>query len=270
MKMAVGLISIKSMKTIKLYWSSSLKRGRQNVGDSLSPLLVEAISNKSVVHASSTSCDLVAVGSLLQRLKHHFWNRRVHVWGTGFIAQQKCVPNHHYYHAVRGFQSAALIKNAHMHTFGDPGLLVDRLLPDYASVHKKYHIGIIPHYKDQENVNIAKFMERMPHVLFIDILNEPMTFLREVASCEFILSSSLHGLIVADAFHIPNAWIELSQEVKGGGFKFQDYYSVFRITPEAQQLEKLHLPGIEKIAAAYSRPGLAQIQTDLVNSFPVF
>ena len=47
--------------------------------------------------------------------------------------------------------------------------------------------------------------------------------IHEIAKCEHILSSSLHGLVVADALGIPNGWIKLSDRVVGDGFKFKDY-----------------------------------------------
>jgi hypothetical protein len=45
-----------------------------------------------------------------------------------------------------------------------------------------------------------------------------------ITACHAILSSSLHGLIVAEAYGVPAAWMTITDKVKGGGFKFCDYY----------------------------------------------
>ena len=60
---------------------------------------------------------------------------------------------------------------------------------------------------------------------FIDV-NEanPLDVIDQITSCRKILSSSLHGLIVADAYRIPNARLILSNLICGGDFKFDDYY----------------------------------------------
>jgi pyruvyltransferase len=50
-------------------------------------------------------------------------------------------------------------------------------------------------------------------------------FINELASCDYILSSSLHGLILSDAYGIPNKWISISNNLSGREFKFKDYYS---------------------------------------------
>jgi hypothetical protein len=40
-----------------------------------------------------------------------------------------------------------------------------------------------------------------------------------------ILSSSLHGLIIANAFGRPAGWVRLSEALFGDDVKFQDYYA---------------------------------------------
>lgn len=257
------------MKPIKLYWSSRLKNGRKNFGDWLSVSLVRELSGRDVIHARANSCDMVAIGSLLQRVKHRWWSRKIHIWGTGFIGLQRPVGEIHFYHAVRGKRSASLIKEADIDTLGDPGLLAGRLLPNHADFPKTSHIGIVPHYKDRDNPEVAKFAARMPNTRVLEVLSEPEDFLKAAAGCEFILSSSLHGLVIADAFEIPNAWIELSTAVRGSRFKFFDYYSVFGITdPKPLQLELLGKDNIDQIIAGYGLPELKDIQARLAASFP--
>ncbi len=48
--------------------------------------------------------------------------------------------------------------------------------------------------------------------------------IEKIASCERIASTSLHGLIVADAFHIPNLWISKDAQEKRISWKFIDYF----------------------------------------------
>ena len=50
-------------------------------------------------------------------------------------------------------------------------------------------------------------------------------FIDEVLSCNMILSTSLHGIIIGDAYEIPSYRISLSDKLIGGDFKFNDYYS---------------------------------------------
>ena len=48
-------------------------------------------------------------------------------------------------------------------------------------------------------------------------------FVDELVSCEMIFSSSLHGLIIADAYNIPNRRVIFGNKLIGGDFKFNDY-----------------------------------------------
>jgi pyruvyltransferase len=96
----------------------------------------------------------------------------------------------------------------------------------------RYRIGIVPHFVDQDS-EIVKSLSEGPDVKVIYVQNNYDIFINEIASCDFILSSSLHGLILSDAYGIPNKWISLSDKVIGGEFKFKDYYSTTNKPEEA-------------------------------------
>ncbi len=257
-----------SKQNLKLYWWAKTENGKKNFGDWLSPVLCEAISGKKVVYADPSQCDLVAIGSILQKTKNHFWSRRIHVWGSGLIEKKAKFRSPHYFHAVRGELTAKTISNKKIQTLGDPGLLCDLLLPP-SKKDKFFKLGIIPHYVDKEHPLLTE-LSKYKHVCIIDIFSEITDFLMQVSRCDFILSSSLHGLIVADALKIPNGWIKLSQQVRGDDFKFADYYSVFGLT--AIKPYPIHAATttaeVESWCAPYQRPGLDQIKQRLHEAFP--
>lgn len=254
------------MEPLKLYWA----HGKPNFGDWLSPAICEALSGRPVEHVRPNGCDLVALGSILHRVKNGWWARRVHVWGTGFIDDVAPRRSKHFYHAVRGHKTAERLKGVEVGAFGDPGLLTDLLVPDYQSIPKKYPLGIVPHYQDKEHPAVAEFVARYPGTKVLDVFAELRPLLREFAACEMILSSSLHGLIVADSLGIPNARIKLSGRLRGGDFKFHDYYSVFGI----RDPQPVDLGGgvseswLSELRRDWNRPGLEEIKRKLVASFP--
>ncbi|WP_316346941.1 polysaccharide pyruvyl transferase family protein [Desulfuromonas acetoxidans] len=256
------------MQPLKVYWSSGLKNGKKNFGDWLSPALCEAISGRPIVYAKPKECDLVAVGSILHRLKNHFWTHRVHVWGSGLIQEQRPFSSPHTFDAVRGKYTAALIKNKSPKALGDPGLLSGILLPEKPR-QKRYRVGIVPHYVDQKHPAVVEFCKQ-PGVAFIDIFSETLDFLDQVSRCEIILSSSLHGLIIADALNIPNAWLKLSERVRGKDFKFADYYSVFGLDEMEPYPfnEQTRVKDVEKLRDDYLRPGIDDIKKQLYDAFP--
>lgn len=257
------------LEKLYLHWSSSIKNGQKNFGDWLSPVLCHHLSGKEIVHAKANQADLVAIGSILQRVKNRFWNRKTNIWGSGFIKEQAPITAKHTFHAVRGKKTAFLIKGAEIKTLGDPGLLVNMLFPEHNKTEKKHKVGLVAHYKDQNSSLIKELQSTLDdEVLVIDIFSETYDFMKKVASCECILSSSLHGLVTADAFGIPNSWLKLSDQLRGGYFKFQDYYSVFDIEATPLFPEMISSELIEKIKDNYYRRNLDQIRHELLQSFP--
>jgi pyruvyltransferase len=178
------------------------------------------ISGKSARYTVVGYCDrYVAIGSILGTA-----NSRTTVWGSGFIIEGETVQEPpKAIHAVRGPLTRAALLKAGINcpeVYGDPALLLPRFFnPD---VGKQFQIGIIPHFLDKSHPWIQKHQNN-PDVLIIDVQGNIWEFVRAVKSCQVVLSSSLHGLICADAYGVSNVWIQLSDRVIGGNFKFYDY-----------------------------------------------
>ena len=254
------------MRSLKLCWSSSKK----NFGDWLSPVICGHLSGLPVVHADPEHCDLIAIGSVLSRVKEGWIRKRIHVWGSGYIEAQPVKTSKHFYHAVRGHKTAALLKDVQIKAVGDPGLLCDLIYPEFSEVKKEYALGLVPHYKDASHPIIAQLAATFPRTKVLNVFSDTTEFLRDLSRCEFVISSSLHGLIASDSFGIPNAWAKMSDAIKGGDFKFRDYYSVFGIenpTPLVLNPD-LSAKELDSLARDYKRPGIEAIKRGLIESFP--
>jgi hypothetical protein len=90
----------------------------------------------------------------------------------------------------------------------------------------KYKLGIIPHFRDKNNLWLKCHFSQNPEIKIIDIQNNnPLKVVDDMLECEKIISSSLHGIIITDAYAVPSLWFELSDLVEGTGFKFRDYFA---------------------------------------------
>lgn len=191
-----------------------------NWGDALNPVLVELLSGRKVQHLDGLFYDrYLVIGSVLAAA-----NSRAEVWGSGFIEEgARVLEPPRAIHAVRGPLSRANLLKAGIECpeiYGDPALLLPRFFNP--EVPKQFEVGIIPHVVDKNHAWIEEH-RHAPGVRMIDVESDTWEFVRAVKACKTIFSSSLHGLICADAYGIPNAWIQLSDDLIGGDFKFRDY-----------------------------------------------
>ena len=171
--------------------------------------------------------EYVTVGSVLGWSD---WRSDVQViWGAGFMFPHGALKHRpRRIHAVRGHFSLGLIPQGWRHdipALGDPGLLVADFL-DLPSAKPRNRIGVIAHYK-QTTHPVMKQIENHPDFKIISIQQDVDKFVEDIAECETVLSSAMHGLIACDSYGIPNRWINFDELLDGGTFKFQDYYSVF-------------------------------------------
>jgi hypothetical protein len=204
-----------------------------NFGDELSPEIIEYITGRKVQKVNNKKCELIALGSILDnqfKLYNKFNDkfksligRPTYVWGSGVISNETKGKTYFRPLALRGHltKNKIGIESVENIPLGDPGLFIFDMIN---SKSKKSGVGIIPHYTDKKHPLINDF-KYMHNVKIIDVETPWRQVCNEIASCDFILSSSLHGLVVADAFKIPNYRIKLYNNLKGGSFKFKDYAS---------------------------------------------
>jgi pyruvyltransferase len=196
--------------------------GKKNFGDLVTPSLFRVYGMKAV-HKSIDKADVISTGSILQRVSGSKYKGII--LGSGIIRdEEKLFPNATIL-AVRGPLTANRIKAPANVLLADPGILLSDLIRYRQK--KKYKLGIIPHFQDKNHSSVIEFVKKNKgDVLYIDVQNNPEQVVKEADKCEFIISSSLHGLITADSLGIPNLRISTSENASGGGnFKFEDYHS---------------------------------------------
>ncbi|UWP96678.1 polysaccharide pyruvyl transferase family protein [Aliiroseovarius crassostreae] len=211
-----------SATPLKLYWW----KDEPNFGDDLSREVVSFVSGREVSWAPKDAADMVALGSVLQGVRNRFkdgspkGNRPV-IWGTGlmFPVPKDFLP-YVETRLVRGPLTATFLGLKH-NQFGDPGLLAQEALG--AQGERIDRIGIIPHMKHVDSPELAAVLAAEPALFLIDPRRSAREVVAEIARCAHVISSSLHGLVVADSFGIPNTWLEPVAIHAMPKLKFYDY-----------------------------------------------
>lgn len=202
-----------------------------NLGDALSAVIVSAISRLPVLRTAFNSGieRLAAVGTI----GHALHSGKVHLWGTGFdMARDQAGALTGYQipddtdlvvHAVRGRETADALRARGLvvpEAYGDPVWFLPRIFSDPGE--KTHDLGVIVHISELDTPTAAAHVRatieryRLPPEFAgrIRIINTyaPATLaglrdkVAEIVSCRRILSTSLHGLVIAETYGIPCAW----------------------------------------------------------------
>jgi pyruvyltransferase len=215
---------------------------------------------------------LFGIGSILD-----YASSQTLVWGTGFREHDSdfLLGTPKKIHAVRGKLSIKRLKDLGVKfeniAYGDPALLLPLIYPkDASSEHK---IGIFPHYIDYE---FFKETYKNKYQVINPLNSNIESVIDEIMSCECILSTSLHGIIVAHSYNIPAIWIK-NEHIGTGNFKFHDYFSSVDIPAyEGFTNFKTILESEENIIKLFLdnkdlhsiKINIETIQNNLINSFP--
>lgn len=212
------------MEGFGLYWWRP-KRNWINLGDEISPLIFSHVTGQEVFHSSPDTCDGIAIGSIFNPRKAATRKRQtpLFVWGSGTLEPKSCDYNSLsvVMAALRGPLTAGQIAGCPDVPFGDPGLFVREIWPLGERASEK--IGIIPHHSLLGREEIGKMADALGDTIIINFTDKNIEkTLQLFAKCKLIVSSSLHGLIIADSYGIPSLfWNELGVENE---WKFRDYF----------------------------------------------
>ncbi|ONG48673.1 hypothetical protein BKE38_21610 [Pseudoroseomonas deserti] len=204
-----------------------------NFGDTLSAVVAAAISGV-VPRLTSSQAEtprLAAIGTIGQTLRRG----TAHIWGTGFDPKLRAfgdtsmafaaAPDTRYVvHAVRGAHSRQLLLENGIHAppiYGDPGWFLPRIR--HPRVEKTIELGVIPHISAmaEKSVHATPRPEqtrlqvsgtdgvKIVHTFHDSSWSGFQAKLAELLACRRIVTTSFHGLILADVFRIPCLYFPL-------------------------------------------------------------
>lgn len=206
----------------------------RNWGDDINYYFIKELTHRPVISLYNFRLarryrfkNYLCIGSLLGM--PGYCNDKTIVWGAGSFGKLKGVDPDQIC-SVRGKLTHDILLEKGLECpekYGDPALLLPLYYQPYVKKSQKYSLGIIPHIDDLDHPVVERIRKEHPEILVINLsrYKKWTNVIDQICSCRCILSSSLHGLIVSDAYGIPNCWVELSGTILGGYFKYQDYGS---------------------------------------------
>lgn len=215
------------------YWSARFRSrnhpplfwhvGTPNFGDDINPSFFEALTGvRSRFATNRAEPHFLGMGSILDRATDQSL-----VLGSGLLQPGRQSAPHKVI-SLRGDLTRQAIKLPNDIPLGDPMVLINLLVSPQGGD----DIGFIPHVR-----SLPELKRAIPKgIRLIDVSEEPWKVVRAIGQCRAILSQSLHGLIVADAFEIPNIWITPGDKMQGGRFKFDDYFTTLDAPKQAHSL----------------------------------
>lgn len=192
---------------------------RPNFGDALTPWLIEKITGRAprFVAADDPRPKVLVTGSVIG-----FAGPGSVVWGAGIMQRTDPICRDATLLAVRGplTRERALACGVPCpQVYGDPALLLPRFYRPPPA--RRSGIGIVPHFSDMPR--IAAHWRPSAELHLIDIQDPIERVVDQIAACELVASSSLHGIIASHAYGVPAVWLKFRDLPSGDDSKFHDH-----------------------------------------------
>ncbi len=194
--------------SIRTFWYQH-PEGHGNFGDELTvPILKELFGIDA--EWNNEAGKLLGVGSIIAHTQ-----KGDTIWGSGLLADEHGKIPEATILALRGPLTARNL-GVTAQVYGDPAILMP-LVYKKSNVKKTHKRGYVPHYTDYDSPLIPQ------NAFKINPTDHWSKVIDDICSCEEIVSSSLHGIIIAEAYGIPAIYTEYGDKRIGGDFKFRDY-----------------------------------------------
>ncbi len=249
-----------------------------NWGDDVNPLIIEWLSGRKalclpncVVSRAFHIRFFQVIGSTLS-----FWSLKdAYVWGSGILNDQmteriKAEDAPRRIYSVRGPLTRDLLMARGIdcpEVYGDPALLFPLMYTP--SSRKSHKIGVIPHYKDLEKPELLHLLaDEETTLIKVRGYGAWKNFIEEINSCDFVVSSSLHGVIIAEAYGVPCIWAKFGSYVDGWDFKYYDFFASIG-KADSTYMKIFEDTTVSELKLASSRWRAGKIETDqLLRSCP--
>lgn len=249
------------------YWEGN------NFGDKISPYLTKKITGKATIniHNKKNVSGLLSVGSIIQQIDR----KDMVIWGSGVmreygedISKKLSLFKPKKIAAVRGLKTRDYLVNklgwSVPEVYGDPALLMPIF---YTPIKREQGIVICPHYQHYE-----KFKIFINNFSLVDVKQDVEKVIDILSNASAVISTSLHGLIIAQAYEVPWVWLRIEDSVlRGGDFKFEDFFSTLnrdKVQVYNTTIEEIEGIDFNKVASIATLPELKINLQDLFDSFP--
>lgn len=240
-----------------------------NAGDWVGPFLFKAITSEEPIYRQTSNRSLSTVFLTVGSSTRWICEDSI-VWGSGLLDRDEVFWEPYETCAVRGpYTRDRFLELGYScpAVFGDPAILLPKFFqPDF---HIEYRVGIVPHYSNVQE--IKKLYNRNSEIDVIDIRQPMERVIKSIMACNYILSSSLHGLIFAHSYGIPAGHIEFSTRPGGDGVKFLDYYAAGGVSSPTRPLiiqNKMPVIELEQYAQNSQQPDLKPLVNPLLKACP--
>lgn len=205
-----------------------------NFGDGVNKRFWEYIIEDDIVQ-DTNNIHYITTGSIMNCV-----NNNSIILGTGFISENSNIKTPHDVISVRGPLTRKKLLNFNIEcpeNYGDPLILMPCVYDKYSNI-KDNIVGIIPHVVDRKNENYRRLihiLKREGYIvrcIDINVGDNYERLIDNINKCKYIISSSLHGVIMGLVYKKKTIFVEFSNRVIGGTFKFQDFFQSVNINYE--------------------------------------